>query len=106
MALELEATATGSRPIGTSPEADYAGKILVGWEILEKSFHKNDTICYKFYRYLYLSDALWAEPIETTVLRIRIRSRIPIHRIHMFLGLQDPDPLVRGMDPDPIMMQK
>ncbi len=39
----------------------------------------------------------------------RIRSRI--HRIHMFLGLQDPDPdpLVRGMDPDPdpsIIMQK
>jgi hypothetical protein len=30
------------------------------------------------------------------VLRIRIR----IHRIHMFLGLLDPDPLVRGMDPD------
>ena len=29
--------------------------------------------------------------------------RIRIHRIHMFLGLQDPDPdpLVRGMDPDP-----
>jgi hypothetical protein len=24
-----------------------------------------------------------------------------IHRIHMFLGLQDPDPLVRGMNPDP-----
>jgi hypothetical protein len=38
------------------------------------------------------------------VLRIRIR-------IHMFLGLQDPDPLVRGMDLDPapdpsIIMQK
>ncbi len=34
-----------------------------------------------------------------TVLRIRI------HRIHMFLGLQDldPDPLVRGMDPDPLV---
>ena len=31
------------------------------------------------------------------VLQIRIR----IHRIHMFLDLQDPDPLVRGMDPDP-----
>ncbi len=32
----------------------------------------------------------------------RIRSRIQIHQIHMFLGLQDPDPdpLVRGMDPD------
>ncbi len=26
--------------------------------------------------------------------------RIRIHRINMFLGLQDPDPLVRGMDPD------
>ncbi len=30
------------------------------------------------------------------VLRIRIRNRI-----HVFLGLLDPDPLVRGMDPDP-----
>jgi hypothetical protein len=31
----------------------------------------------------------------------RIRIRIRIHRIHMFLGLLDPnsDPLVRGMDP-------
>jgi hypothetical protein len=30
-------------------------------------------------------------------------------RIHMFLGLMDPDPLVRGMDPDldpPIIMKK
>jgi hypothetical protein len=27
--------------------------------------------------------------------------RIQIHRIHMFLGLMDPDLLVRGMDPDP-----
>ncbi len=26
--------------------------------------------------------------------------RIRIHRILMFLGLPDPDPLVRGMDPD------
>jgi hypothetical protein len=38
-------------------------------------------------------------------------SRIRIHRIHMFLGLPDPDPLVRCMDPDPdpvpsIIMQK
>jgi hypothetical protein len=35
--------------------------------------------------------------------------RIRIHRIHMFLGLSDPDPLVKGMDPDPdpsIIMQK
>jgi hypothetical protein len=36
-----------------------------------------------------------------SVLRIRIRIRN--HRIHMFLGLLDPDPdlLVRCMDPDP-----
>ncbi len=29
--------------------------------------------------------------------------RIRIHRVHMFLGLPDPypDPLVRGVDPDP-----
>jgi hypothetical protein len=47
--------------------------------------------------------------LHKAVLRIRIR----IHRIHMFLGLldPDPDPLVRGMDPaldpDPsIIMQK
>jgi hypothetical protein len=35
--------------------------------------------------------------IRKAVLRIRI------HRIHMFLGLldPDPDPSVRGMDPDP-----
>jgi hypothetical protein len=26
--------------------------------------------------------------------------RIRIHQIHMFLDLPDPDPLVRGMDPD------
>ncbi len=35
--------------------------------------------------------------------------RIRIYRIHMFLGLPDPDPLVRVMDPDPdpsIIMQK
>ncbi len=37
--------------------------------------------------------------LRKPVLRIRIR----IHRIHMFLGLldPDPDPLVRGMDTDP-----
>jgi hypothetical protein len=34
-----------------------------------------------------------------------LRNRIRIHRIHMFLGLMDPDPdpLVRGMDPDPAL---
>jgi hypothetical protein len=33
--------------------------------------------------------------------RIRIQIRIRIHRIHMFFDLLDPDPSVRGMDPDP-----
>jgi len=38
------------------------------------------------------------------VLRIRIR----IHRVHMFLGLLDPDPdlLVEGMDPDPSIIKQ
>jgi hypothetical protein len=37
-------------------------------------------------------------PIQRAVFRIRI------HRIHMFFGLlnPDPDPLVRGMDPEVI----
>ena len=29
--------------------------------------------------------------------------RIRIHRIHVSLGLPDPDPLVGGMDPDPAL---
>ncbi len=50
-----------------------------------------------------LTTFLTGETANQPVLRIRI------HRIHMFLGLQDPDPLVRGLDPDPdpsIIMQK
>ncbi len=31
---------------------------------------------------------------------LKIQIRIRIRRIRMFLGLLDPDPLVRGMDPD------
>jgi hypothetical protein len=27
----------------------------------------------------------------------------PVLRIHMFLGLPDPDPLVKGLDPDPAL---
>jgi hypothetical protein len=34
-------------------------------------------------------------------LRSQVVLRIRIHRIHVFLGLLDPDPLVRRMDPDP-----
>jgi hypothetical protein len=32
--------------------------------------------------------------------------RIRICRIHMFLGLPDPDPLVRGPDPDPSIIKQ
>jgi hypothetical protein len=32
--------------------------------------------------------------------------RIRVHRIHMFLGDPDPDPLVTGMDPDPSISKK
>jgi hypothetical protein len=38
-------------------------------------------------------------PTLQPVFRIRIRIRI---RIHVFSGLPGPDPLVRGMDPDPV----
>jgi hypothetical protein len=34
-------------------------------------------------------------------LRFQAVLRIRIRRIRMFLGLLDPDPLVRGVDPDP-----
>jgi hypothetical protein len=33
------------------------------------------------------------------VLGIRIRKRLRIHMIRMFLGLPDPDPLVKGTNP-------
>jgi hypothetical protein len=32
--------------------------------------------------------------------------RIRIRRIHMFLGLPDPDPLVRDTDPDPSIIKQ
>jgi hypothetical protein len=40
--------------------------------------------------------------LEKPVLRIRIQ----IYRIHMFLGLLDPDPFVRGMDPHPSIIKQ
>jgi hypothetical protein len=49
---------------------------------------------------LALLSLLWKNSLFIPVLRIRI------HRIHMFLGLQDPDPLVRGMDPDPSIIKQ
>ncbi len=47
----------------------------------------------------------YLEQIQFTGLYSKIATvlRIRIHRIHMFLGLLDPDadPLLRFMDPDP-----
>jgi hypothetical protein len=37
--------------------------------------------------------------VQQSVLRIRIR-------IHKFSGLLDPDPVVRGMDPDPSIIKQ
>jgi hypothetical protein len=50
--------------------------------------------------------ALFNDIVCTLVaLNAVLRIRIWIHRIHVFLSLQDPDPdpLVRGMDPDPAL---
>ncbi len=44
---------------------------------------------------------LWTQDFIGCWSRTRIRIRIRIRRIRMFLGLLDPDPLVRGMDLDP-----
>jgi hypothetical protein len=50
---------------------------------------------YKKHFYTSLGSARHTSIKITSVFRIRI------HRIHVFFGLPDPDPLVRGMDPDP-----
>ncbi len=52
------------------------------------------------------SGLLYPHPVlkNRTVLRIWIRIRI--RRIHMFLGLPYPDPLVRDMDPDPSIIKQ
>ncbi len=31
---------------------------------------------------------------------------VPVFRIHMYLGVPDPDPLVRGPDPDPSIVKQ
>ncbi len=50
----------------------------------------------------YLSSKNDVNVPSKAVLQIRIR----IHRIHMFLGILDPDPLFRGMDPDPSIIKQ
>ncbi len=32
--------------------------------------------------------------------------QLAVFRIHMFLDLRDPDPLIRGMDPDPSIIKQ
>jgi hypothetical protein len=43
------------------------------------------------------------EELLLPVLRIRIRIQLRRIRTSIFLGPLDPDPLVRGMDPDPVL---
>jgi hypothetical protein len=51
--------------------------------------------------------SLWLDFLKNINLQPVLRIQIRIHRIHLFLGLPDPDPLVRGMDPDPsVIIQK
>jgi hypothetical protein len=47
--------------------------------------------------FLPILDPGFKKAADPAVLRIRIRIMI---RIHLFLGLLDPDPLVKGLDPD------
>ncbi len=49
---------------------------------------------------------LWkSSQVPTTISRQRSVLRIWIRRIRMFLGHLDPDPLVRGTDPDPSIIK-
>ncbi len=71
-------------------------------------FTRKFVITISKYSQLQTYEYLWPKKFNmhiTAVLRIRIRNRIRIQipRIHVFLGLLDPDtdPLVRGMDRDP-----
>jgi hypothetical protein len=62
--------------------------------VLRVRSSKKRTVCMQCFR----------KPYRCSYVRCRYS---PVLRIHMFLGLPDPDPPVRGMDPDPsINMQK
>ncbi len=52
-------------------------------------------------RYRGLVRRLFCQPPPPPPSSVADSIRIRIHRIHMFSGLLDPDPFVRGMDPDP-----
>ncbi len=57
---------------------------------------------------VFYNTSLWLEFLEENM-NLKPVLRFRIHRIHMFLGFPDPDPLVSGMDPDPdpsVTMQK
>jgi hypothetical protein len=68
---------------------------------------------YLFYAYSTLGGCLADESKRKLLITFLpvLWIQVWIHRIHMFLGLPDPDPLVRGVDTDPypepsIIMQK
>ncbi len=58
------------------------------------------------------SPRIWAPdtkaPFDQLIAVLRTRIRIRTRRIHMFLGILDPDPdtLVRGMDPEPSIIKQ
>jgi hypothetical protein len=48
------------------------------------------------------------ETIDSTVISTPAQTthRTPVFRIHMFLSLPDPDPLVKDIDPDPSIIKQ
>jgi hypothetical protein len=73
----------------------------------DDSLLEDDVLCDQVTFFLHF---IWILPVFS--MRIRIHQCCgsgSMHRIHMFLGLPDPDQLVRCMDPDPdpsIIMRK
>jgi hypothetical protein len=110
--------ALGPEPAGVHPPADPLHPLLPPLQLQE---HKNlasafsNVYCKNTDIHIAQVLSFKAKPMFSTagpffsrtsqaVFRIRIR----IQRIHMFLGLPDPnpDPLVRGMDPDPSVIKQ
>jgi hypothetical protein len=85
--------------------AEAVGRVYEEWRIhisdpLNLS-HPEEAETQEFLRYYLIGN-------ESIVGRL-LQAVFRIHRIHVFFGLPDPDPLVRCMDPDPdpsVIMQK
>ena len=89
---------------------EFKFEIVVKKTVWEKTTHKNGSNRYMkktFFFIFHLPRPKWT---CLSVLHIVPVTFIENHwsLIHMFLGLQDPvpDPLVRGMDPDPSIIKQ